>query len=297
MTDTNAMTRYAVVGNPISHSKSPQIHKLFAQQTGETITYEPIESPLDKFQQTVEKFFAADGGGLNITVPFKEQAFALAKQHSKRAQLAGAVNTLWHKDGLLYGDNTDGVGLVRDLKRHHISLQGKHILLLGAGGAACGVLPDLLAEQPAAITIANRTMKKADAVVKKLKTIAKNNNVELQAQEYSQLPADKYELLINATSLSMHGKEPPVSPQVMATDCCCYDMWYDLSMEHTGKTTSADVMGEKRSTKFQNWAKQNGAKTTLNGLGMLVEQAAESFYLWRNVQLEAKVIEQVIGKL
>lgn len=312
--------RYAVIGNPVFHSKSPQIHALFAQQTGVKLSYEAVESPLDRFPHTVKAFFAFGGSGLNITLPFKEQAFALAADCSPRARLAAAANTLWLKDGELFADNTDGIGLVRDLKdNHRIPLQGQHTLILGAGGAARGVLPALIAEHPASVTLLNRTQSKAQAVVAALSPTAKKSGVTLNAHPYNDsLPQAHYPLIINATSLGLpsdslatQGAEslpasPPskasqpapvaspdqapqpnpqggfslLLPESIAADCCCYDMLY--------------MDGP---TPFQSWAKANGAQTAIDGLGMLIEQAAESFHLWHNTHPQTTpIITTLRGK-
>ncbi|MCY1209131.1 Shikimate dehydrogenase (NADP(+)) [compost metagenome] len=254
--------RYCVFGNPIGHSKSPLIHRLFAEQTGQQLTYEAVLAPLDDFTGCARQFFATGKGG-NVTVPFKEQAYQLAGSLSARAQRAGAVNTLKKlDDGSLLGDNTDGAGLVRDLTRNAgLELAGKRILLLGAGGAARGVIEPLLAEKPAALVIANRTVEKAEALAR---LFADLGPVSASGFDWLEEPVD---LIINGTSASLAGDLPPISPSLIKPGyTVCYDMMYGKEM-----------------TAFNRWAAEHGAARTLDGLGMLVEQAAEAFLLWRGV--------------
>ncbi|MDH4559603.1 shikimate dehydrogenase [Pseudomonas sp. BN411] len=254
--------RYCVFGNPIGHSKSPLIHGLFAEQTGQQLTYEAVLAPLDDFTGCARQFFATGKGG-NVTVPFKEQAYQLAGSLSARAQRAGAVNTLKKlDDGSLLGDNTDGAGLVRDLTRNAgLDLAGKRILLLGAGGAARGVIEPLLAEKPAALVVANRTVGKAEALAQ---LFADLGPVSASGFDWLEEPVD---LIINGTSASLAGDLPPISPSLIKPGhTVCYDMMYGKEM-----------------TAFNRWAAEHGAARTLDGLGMLVEQAAEAFLLWRGV--------------
>ena len=250
--------RYAVFGHPIAHSKSPQIHAAFARQTGQDMSYEAILAPLDGFAASVAQFIAAGGRGANVTVPFKEQAFALANRLSPRAQRAGAVNTLmFDADGIL-GDNTDGAGLVADLTRNlNCALAGKRILLVGAGGAARGVIEPLLEQQPAALVIANRTVSRAQELADLF-----GRGVTACGFDEASTPFD---LVINATAASLAGELPPLSPRVFTADTLAYDMMYG------------------RNTPFLAFARAHGASTA-DGLGMLVEQAAEAFYLWRGVR-------------
>ncbi len=257
------MDRYGVFGNPIGHSKSPLIHRLFAQQTGEQLSYEALLAPLEDFLGFARVFFAG-GLGANVTVPFKEQAFTLADSLSDRAQRAGAVNTLKKlADGSLLGDNTDGAGLVRDLTVNAgITLKGKRILLLGAGGAVRGVLAPLLAEQPAALVIANRTVEKAEQLAREFADLGP---VAASGYDWIDAPVD---LIINGTSASLAGELPPIAP----------------SLIQPGQTICYDMMYGKQLTAFNRWAAEHGAARTLDGLGMLVEQAAEAFYLWRDVR-------------
>lgn len=268
------MSLYAVVGNPVSHSKSPLIHKMFAEQTGQDLRYEAILVEEPDFEKFVRDFFAGDGAGLNVTVPYKERAFAIAEKSSSRATLARAVNTL-SKDAenQLIGDNTDGIGLVRDItKNHQFEIEGKKILLLGAGGAVRGVLAALASERTGAITILNRTLARAQQLIKEFEEL-----VEITAQDYECPIDDHFDLIINGTSLSLAGELPAISREVIAVDCCCYDMMYGV-----------------QDTPFVSWAKNNGAALALDGLGMLVEQAAESFAIWRGIRPQtATVIERL----
>lgn len=250
--------RYAVFGHPIAHSKSPQIHTAFARQTGQDMTYEAILAPLDGFAESVAAFIAAGGRGANVTVPFKEEAFRLASRLSPRAQRAGAVNTLsFEADGIL-GDNTDGAGLVADLTRNLLcTIVGKRVLLLGAGGAARGVIEPLLDQQPAALVIANRTVSRAEELAELF-----GRGVRACSFDAADTPFD---LVINATAASLAGDLPPLSPRVFTPDTLAYDMMYG------------------RDTPFLDFARTHGARTA-DGLGMLVEQAAEAFHLWRGVR-------------
>ncbi len=250
--------RYAVFGHPIAHSKSPQIHTAFARQTGQDMTYEAILAPLDGFANSVAAFIAAGGRGANVTVPFKEEAFRLASRLSPRAQRAGAVNTLmFDADGIL-GDNTDGAGLVADLTRNlHCTIVDKRVLLLGAGGAARGVIEPLLDQHPAVFVIANRTVSRAEELAELF-----GRGGRACGFDAADTPFD---LVINATAASLAGDLPPLSPRVFTPDTLAYDMMYG------------------RDTPFLDFARTHGARTA-DGLGMLVEQAAEAFYLWRGVR-------------
>ena len=256
------MDRYGVFGNPIGHSKSPQIHRLFAAETGQALSYEPLLAPLDDFPGFARTFFL-EGDGANVTVPFKEQAFRLADELTERARRAGAVNTLKKlDDGRLLGDNTDGIGLVRDLKDNAgLSLTGKRILLLGAGGAVRGVLEPLLAERPGALVIANRTLAKAEQLAAEFAELG-----PVSASPFEDLQGP-FDLIINGTSASLAGELPPLADDlVRAGETFCYDMMYGAS-----------------TTPFCGWAARLGAQTR-DGLGMLVEQAAAAFELWRGVR-------------
>ena len=249
--------RYAVFGHPIAHSKSPQIHASFARQTGQDMSYEAILAPRDGFAASVAAFIAAGGRGANVTVPFKEEAYRLASRLSPRAQHAGAVNTLVFDDGIL-GDNTDGAGLVADLTRNlRCALAGKRILLVGAGGAARGVIDPLLDQTPAELVIANRTVSRAQELADRF-----GRGVRACGFDALDMPFD---LVINATAASLAGELPPLSPRIFTAGTLAYDMMYG------------------RDTPFLAFARSYGAATA-DGLGMLVEQAAEAFYLWRGVR-------------
>lgn len=271
------MDRYGVFGNPIGHSKSPLIHRLFAEQTDQQLTYEALLAPLDGFSAFARDFFASGRGG-NVTVPFKEQAYHLANSLTPRAQRAGAVNTLSKlADGTLLGDNTDGAGLVRDLTVNAgLNLKGQRILLLGAGGAARGVIAPLLAERPHALVIANRTVEKAEALTQ---LFADLGPVAACGFDWMEVPVD---LIINATSASLAGELPSISPSLIRPGhTVCYDMMYGKGL-----------------TAFNQWASEHSAARTLDGLGMLVEQAAEAFFLWRGVRPDsASVLAQLRSQL
>ena len=259
------MTRYAVIGTPIAHSKSPVIHGMFAEQTEQEVQYEAIEVKAENFDEFVLDFFAAGGGGLNITVPHKERAYSLATNLEPRAQLAGAVNTLFlNTENSLCGDNTDGPGLVRDLQTNHeIEIKGQNVLVIGAGGAVRGALVSLIESNPAAITIVNRTLDKAKSLRQTFK-----DRFELQVASFDALE-ENFDLIINGTSLSLNNEVPAITANQIRDNTCCYDMMYS-----------------NRDTAFVTWAKANGAALALDGLGMLVEQAAESFLRWRGVRPE-----------
>lgn len=266
---------YAVIGHPVSHSKSPRIHSLFAQQTGEPVEYTAIQAPLDDFAGTVRQFFERGGKGLNVTVPFKEQAWQLADQRTARAEKAGAANTLYYQNGRLVADNTDGCGIVRDLVSNHgVTLKGARILLLGAGGAVRGVIGPLLAEKPAELVIANRTVTKAEALVDLFADDA--GDTRLSACGFGE-PDQPFDLIINGTSASLQGDLPALSPAVIGSDTVVYDMMYSL-----------------KATTFNQWALGQGAKRVFDGLGMLVEQAAESFRVWRGVCPETASVVEVL---
>ena len=257
------MDRYAVMGNPIKHSKSPLIHKDFAHHSDQDMSYAAILVPKDKFAETVRAFFADGGKGLNITVPFKMEAYQLADELSDRAQRAGAVNTLISlSDGRLRGDNTDGVGMMRDITNNHDGrITNKRILIVGAGGAVRGVLAPLLQENPASVTIVNRTVEKALDLADKFADMGR-----VDGCSYEELPNEAFDWIINGTSASLSGELPPLPEGVIGEYTCCYDMMY-----------SAEP------TPFNRWAVEQGAAKNFDGAGMLVEQAAESFRLWRGV--------------
>lgn len=265
--NTFAMDRYAVIGNPIAHSRSPQIHAAFAAQTNQPLRYETLLAPLDAFVTTVTAFRRAGGRGLNVTVPFKLEAHDLADRLSPRAEAAGAVNTLsFGSDHSILGDNTDGAGLVRDIV-HNLAcpLSGKRVLLLGAGGAARGVLQPLLHEAPAALTIANRTIARAESLRARFQGVA--GSTALDACGFDALAGRSFDIVINATAASLSGEAPPLPAALHAKGALAYDMMYG----------SGD-------TPYMAAARADGAAQVADGLGMLIEQAAESFRLWRNVR-------------
>ena len=258
------MDQYVVFGNPIGHSKSPLIHRLFADQTGQQLEYNTLLAPLDDFSMCALGFFK-QGSGANVTVPFKEEAYRLVGDGlTARAWRAGAVNTLTRlPDGSLQGDNTDGAGLVRDLTVNAgVELKGKRILLLGAGGAVRGVLEPLLAHEPASLVIANRTVEKAEQLAREFDDLG-----PVAASGFSWLE-EPVDLIINATSASLAGEMPPIAASLIEPGVAvCYDMMY-----------------AKEPTPFCRWATEHGAAKVLDGLGMLAEQAAEAFFIWRGVR-------------
>ena len=268
--------QYAVIGNPISHSKSPLIHSLFAKQTKQILNYDTIlaETQEGEFILTVQKFKQSGGKGLNITVPFKQVAWELVDKRSKQAELAGAVNTIWFDaKGIYHGENTDGVGLVRDLTQNHgWQFTDKKILVLGAGGAVRGILEPLLKTNPNQCVIANRTVSKAEQLAQLFAHLG-----NIRASSYENLAGQSYDLIINGTSTSLQGKIPPLVDGLIAKNGWCYDMMY-----------------AKTATPFMQWSQNQGAVKVLNGLGMLVEQAAESFYIWRKVRPDTASVIQFL---
>ena len=261
---------YCVFGNPIGHSKSPLIHTAFARQTGEDISYVARLAPHDGFADSVKDFIAAGGRGANVTIPFKEEAYRLADRLTPRAKLAGAVNTLSFNlsdnDSTIVGDNTDGAGLLRDITINlDQPVAGKRILLLGAGGAARGAIGPLLEQGPATLVIANRTAQKAIALAEHFAALGK-----VSGGAYSALSGQIFDIVINATSASLGGELPPLPAGLFAPDSLAYEMMYG-----------------RGDTPFLLYAREEGATRLSDGLGMLVEQAAEAFYLWRGVRPEA----------
>jgi len=274
---TTEIDRYAVFGNPVAHSKSPQIHKLFAEQTKQSLFYTAELAEIGQFDQAVKQFIQNNGKGLNVTVPFKEDAWQCAAEHSERARRAGAVNTLMvQKDGGLYGDTTDGVGLVRDLiQNHNIQIKAKDILIIGAGGAVRGVLEAILEQQPASLLISNRTKQKAVQLAKDFSDLGYVSGCGLNEVEGS-----NFDIVINGTSASLQGDRPPLPDSIFRKNSCSYDMMYAA-----------------QATPFMLWSIDNGAEKVFDGLGMLVEQAAESFYIWRNVRPQTNPVIQHIRNL
>ncbi|BAN24114.1 shikimate dehydrogenase [Caballeronia insecticola] len=259
--------QYAVIGNPVEHSKSPWIHAKFAEQTGEAIEYGRILGPLDGFTREVERFIAAGGRGMNVTVPFKLEAHALADSLSPRAAAAGAVNTLSFGPDGVRGDNTDGVGLVRDIEANlGVSLKGARILLLGAGGAARGVVLPVFDRAPAALTIVNRTAAKALQLVDQFASNAAESGVRFAGGGAESAAAERYDVVINATAGSLDAALPDCDDRAFGAGTLAYDMMYGA-----------------QPTVFMQHAAKLGARAA-DGLGMLVEQAAESFFIWRGVR-------------
>lgn len=271
---------YAVMGNPINHSKSPSIHAQFAEQAKQDLVYSAMLVPTEGFEPAVKDFFKGHGKGLNITVPFKEEAFQLAGALTPRAQTAQAVNTLiMQEDGSILGDNTDGAGLVRDLMiNQQQELADKHILVVGAGGAVRGILQPFLEQDPAQIVIVNRTFEKAQLLAESFKEFG-----VIEAKTFEELDGP-FDLIINGTSASLAGELPPLPDAVVNGSTCVYDMMYG-----------------KEPTPFLDWASKLGAAKIIDGLGMLVEQAAVSFELWRGIKPDSKQVlqdlrEQLQGK-
>jgi len=258
-----AAARYAIIGHPVAHSRSPEIHAEFARLTGQSIQYTRIYAPLHGFTAALREFLDSDGLGVNVTLPFKEEAFAICHVHTPRAKKTRAINTLSVRDdGKLMGDNTDGVGLVNDLKRNHqVILKSARILLLGAGGAARGVLPALLAEKPELMYIANRTPERA------VKLANQHKAGRVSGSGFESLRRQSFDVVINATAASLAGELPRLPHDCLNPGAVCYDLAYS-----------------DRPTVFMHWAVQEGAAVVLDGWGMLVEQAAESFYVWRGVR-------------
>ncbi|MDD5403217.1 MAG: shikimate dehydrogenase [Sulfuricella sp.] len=268
--------RYAVIGNPIAHSKSPLIHAEFARQTGQDLNYTSLLAPLDAFARCVREFQAAGGKGLNVTVPFKQEAWKLATRLTPRAELAQAVNTLKFEGEAILGDNTDGAGLVRDISANlGFAIQGKRILLMGAGGAARGVILPLLEQRPALFAIANRTPARAHELARLFLP-----HGELCSGDYASLAGQHFDLVINATSSSLHDELPPLPDKVFASGSLAYDMMYGKGL-----------------TPFLQFAQTNGAAQLADGLGMLVEQAAESFFLWRGVRPDTRPVMAMLKSL
>jgi len=264
---------YAVIGNPIKHSKSPLIHSEFAKQTGQDLDYITKEIPLDGLVEGLKQLQQAGFKGINVTVPFKEQVWQAVDTKSEHATRAGAVNTVvFNDDGTLYGDNTDGIGLCHDLvDNHQIELKGKRLLLLGAGGAARGVIEPLLSYQPAELVIANRTVSKAQDLADLFADFSTISGCGFEDLTGS------FDVIINATSASLQGEVPPLADDILNIGASCYDMMYS-----------------NEDTAFIAWAKQHGATKTVDGLGMLAEQAAEAFRIWRGVKPETQNIIETI---
>jgi len=267
---TTTIDRYGVMGYPVSHSRSPVIHRLFALQTGQNIQYELLQVSPEKLETAVRQFQRTGGRGLNITVPHKSEVVKLVDQMSERAATAGAVNTLLFKGGEIYGDNTDGIGLLRDLAVNlGVTLEGSKILILGAGGATRGIIGPLLEMQPASLTIANRTLGKAQALADHF-----SQSGPVSASRFDGVPvSEPYDVIINATSAGLKGEAPPYPAAAISGSTFCYDLSYGL-----------------KPTPFSVWAREAGAQKSVMGWGMLVEQAAESFNLWRGCRPETQPV-------
>lgn len=261
---------YAVFGHPIKHSQSPQIHSLFAQQTKQNLSYTAVDVPPEQFESKLRDFIEKGGKGLNCTLPLKELAYQACLSQSERAMRAKAVNTIIADDqGKLYGDNTDGLGLIRDLTvNHKLQLAGQRILILGAGGATRGILAPLLEADPDEIVIANRTPAKAKTLSEEFASLGK-----IRACGLSQLNHSAFNLIINATPASLKGDTLDLSANLLAQGGICYDLAY-----------------AKEPTTFVQWGVQQGAYLSLDGIGMLVEQAAEAFHLWRGIRPDTQPI-------
>ena len=266
--------RYGVMGYPVSHSRSPVIHRLFALQTNQHIQYELLQVSPDKLETAVRQFQRTGGKGLNVTVPHKSEVAKLCDQLSERASTAGAVNTLSFRESEIHGDNTDGIGLLRDLAINQgVTLEGANILILGAGGATRGIVGPLLEMQPSSLRIANRTIDKAQALAEHFA-----HSGPVSACRFNMVPvSEDYDLIINATSAGVRGETPPYPEAALSERTFCYDLSYGL-----------------KPTPFSVWAREHGAARSVMGWGMLVEQAAESFHIWRGVRPDtAPVLKQM----
>ena len=270
-----SIDHYAVFGSPIKHSKSPRIHKLFAEQTQQALIYEAQEVNAEQFSNSVSGFFAHDGKGLNCTLPLKELAWAYADVKTERAELSKAVNTLaLRPDGSILGDNTDGVGLLTDLMNNHqVSLKDRHILILGAGGASRGIILPILEQKVASLVIANRTIDKAINLANEF--IHKGR---IKGCGFDDLAHQQFDLIINATSSSLSNEIPPLPENILSNSGVCYDLAYG-----------------NEPTSFVRWGQKNKAIKSLDGLGMLVEQAAEAFFIWRGVRPITKEIIELLN--
>lgn len=274
MNEKSPPDRYGLVGHPVHHSRSPLIHGLFAEQTGQHLTYELIEAEAAEFEVAVRGFAAAGGKGLNVTVPHKEAAFELADSLGDAAREAGAVNTLSLENGRLRGDNTDGIGFLRDLTRNlGLSIEGRRVLILGAGGAARGIIPPLLRGHLAGLVVANRTIERALQLRDRFHALG-----AIDVARFDELAGSPpFDVVINATSAGLRGEQPPFPDDIIGPGSFCYDLAYSR--------------GE---TPFVRWAAERGAERAVQGWGMLVEQAAESFFIWRGIRPDtAPVIREL----
>lgn len=267
--------RYAVFGHPIKHSKSPHIHRLFAEQTEQTLEYEAQDVPAEEFSDVAEDFFSAGGKGLNCTVPLKELAWSYADHKTERAQLAKAVNTLaLQSDGSILGDNTDGIGLVTDLTvNHSVNLRGSRILILGAGGAGRGIIAPILERAPESVVVANRTQDKAVKLAAEF-----HDRGSIVGCGFDNLQNQQFDLILNATSASLSNQLPPLPSDILADDGVCYDLAYS-----------------NEPTAFVYWGLERNAAKSLDGLGMLVEQAAEAFFIWRGIRPRTQPVIELLN--
>jgi len=266
----HSTANYAVFGNPIKHSKSPQIHKLFAKQAEISLEYNAIEVPVDKLTLYIKSFFSQGGRGLNITVPFKEDACSLCTTLTQRAEASGSVNTILFNDETdIHGDTTDGQGFLNDLiDNHGIQLKNKSILILGAGGTIRSILEGLSDQMTKEIVLVNRTVSRAKSLERKFE-----NKFHIKAYSYSEFSDRAFDIIINGTSLSLSKELPPISERNIKKNTFCYDLMYS-----------------DNGTVFTEWAIENGASEAIDGLGMLVEQAAESFMLWHGTKPDTRSV-------
>lgn len=265
---------YGVMGNPVAHSKSPQIHLAFAAQCGQRLHYQAILVEPSGFAQALDEFQRQGGKGLNVTVPFKSDAYSAASKRTERAERAGAVNTIWFGEaGERHGDTTDGIGLIRDLRHNGVTLKNRQLLIIGAGGAVRGVLGDVIDERPQRIVLVNRTIERARELPRRFADAP----CELVVSRFSDLTGLRFDLILNGTSLSLQGELPPLPDGILVEGACCYDMVYG-----------------DNDTPFVGWGREHGAAAALDGLGMLVEQAAESFYIWRGVRPETEPVIRML---
>ena len=273
--------RYVVIGNPVAHSQSPRIHAMFAAQTGQDIAYDKLLAPVGGFVDAVGKFISAGGCGANVTLPFKVDAYELADTVSERARYARASNTLSFSGGQIAADNTDGVGLVRDIESNlEFELKARRVLLIGAGGAARGVLLPLLQARPRRLVIANRTVEKATQLVHGIEHSAMRASVDLEACGFEQLTGEQFDLVVNATSSSLSDDLPPLPEDLFAPGALAYDMMYGKGL-----------------TSFLAFAEARDVERLADGLGMLVEQAAESFLIWRGVRPDTRAVMKALRKV
>ncbi len=273
-----AIDQYVVIGNPIEHSKSPKIHTMFAEQTGENIAYKKLFCPINDFSRVVSQFFAAGGCGANVTVPFKLEANSFAHRQSSRAEHAGAANTLINRDGVISAENTDGIGLVRDITNNlGFSLAGKSILIVGSGGAARGVLLPLLMQGPKSMKVVNRTEEKAHELIRSVTDETISSSITISSGGLTDLDDGVFDLVLNATSSSLSDELFPIGTHVLGLNALAYDMMYGTE-----------------GSSFSEWALQAKAGQIADGLGMLVEQAAESFFMWRGKRPETKPVMEAL---